>query len=211
MEDSTIFVAKNFIQILQHAENESKVKDAVFEELFLECIKHLKVMCTKGTSFQNLIANTNGMMQSLHKIIYNQISDFPPNLELKSFQLLANLSVNNKWSQEKIWTSMNEIIIKKFDSDDNSHANVAAMIIYNLVLSKVSQLNMQQIVEISIRHYDKFLKNTSKPLPDFIHILMEFMICKNSDILEVYHKLEPQNLKTFLYYIQDHMETDSSE
>lgn len=211
MEDSTIFVAKNFIQILQHAEKDLRVKEAVFEELYIECIKHLKIMCTKGSSFQNLITNTHGMLQTLHKIINCEVTDLPQNLELKSFQLLANLCVNNKWSQEKIWTAMSDAIVTKFKSGDSSHINVGAMIVYNLMLSKVSQLDSQQIIEISLHHYANFLKDTAKPLPDFVHILLDYMICKNGDILEVYQKLGPQDAKTFLYYVHDHLEDDSSE
>lgn len=168
-------------------------------------------MCTKGSSFQNLIANTNDMLPALYRIINSQLPELSKTFELKCFQLLANLCVNNKWCQEKIWTLMSDAIIRHFESEECSHVNVGAMIVYNLVLNKSCHLNLKEIVKILLHHYNNFLKNTDEPLPDFAHILMDYMICKKSDILEIYQQFEVQDAKTFLYYVHDHVENDTSE
>lgn len=207
MEDSTIFVAKNFIQILEDTGNE----DEVFDELILECIKHLKIMCTKGSTFQNLIVNTNGMIKALNSVISSNYPKVSHDLELKCFQLIANLCVKNEWSQRKIWASMSNAVVSKFEGADKSFVNVSAMIVYNMILSKEPQLDKQQIVRISLHHYSVFLKTPSEGFPDFVSILMDFVICKDSDVLDVYKHLDPEDQKVFLFYIHDHVENYSNE
>lgn len=210
LEDSTIFVAKNFIQVLKNAEHELEQKE-LLNELILECIKHMKIMCTKGPSLQNLIVNTTGMLSSLKDVSSGKFGNVSPILELKCFQLIANLCVKNEWSQEKIWISMSDVVMAKFESDDNSYVNVSAMVVYNMVLSKMSQLNHQQIVKISLKHFKTFLETPANSLPDFVHILMDYLICKSSEALETYKQLEPEDQKTALYYIHDHIDDETNE
>lgn len=197
------------MQLLRQAGND--VEQEVFEDLFLESIKHMKIMCTKGSSLQNLIVNTHGMLQALKDTIDGKVAIISEDLQLKSFQLVANLCVKNEWSLEKIWTSMSDLIITKFENDDHGSVNVAAMIIYNMVLSKVHQLNYHRVVEISLRHYGGFLSNSSKSLPDFVKILMDYTICRHQNVLDIYTLLQPDDQKTFLYYVHDHVEEDNNE
>lgn len=210
LEDSTIFVSKNFIQLVRKSENELSDKE-VFGELFLECVKHLKIMCTKGSSFQNLIVNTNGMLEALKNVISSKFCNISPTHEIKCFQLIANLCVKNEWSQAKLWSSMSDLITVKFESEEKSFVNVAAMIIYNMILSKVPQVDLHKIINISLYHFSKFLKDSSESLPDFVSILMDFMICHSEEVVDIYKQLEPPNQKMFLYYVHDHVENDSSE
>lgn len=205
MEDSAIFVAKNFIQILSQPD----VEQAVFDELILECIKYLKLMCSKGSSFQNLIVNTAQMIQSLLDVLLGSPATVSRIRQLKTFQLVANLCVQNKFSQQKIWERLQDVIIARFNGDDKDFANVAAMIIYNMILSELPDVDQLQILKISLRHFS--LAAPANPLPDFIHILMDFMLCKNEDCLELYKELGPEDQKTALYYIQDYVEEESNE
>lgn len=210
LEDSTIFVAKNFIQILKNSEKLLEQKE-LLNELILECIKHMKIMCTKGPSLQNLIVNTIGMLQSFKDVSVGNFAYISSILELKCFQLIANLCVKNEWSQEKIWITMSDVILAKYENGDSSFVNVSAMVIYNMVLSKMSQLDHQQIVKISLKHFKTFLENPTILLPDFVHILMDHLMCKSSLALETYKQLEPEYQKTALYYIHDHIDDETNE
>lgn len=210
MEDSTIFVSKNFIQLLHIAGNELDKKE-IFDELFLASIRHLKVMCTKGSSFQNLIINTNGMLQTLQNVVSGKHSNVSEELVLRGFQLLANLCVKNEWCQEKIWRSMSADVLAKFESDKAALVNVGAMIVYNILLSKVSQIDLKLITRISLRHFRTFLRNVATPLPDFVHILTDFVICKSDDVIEIYSELQSDDQKTFLYYVHDYVDDESNE
>jgi hypothetical protein len=187
------------------------VEKEILEKLFLESISHMKIVCTKGSSLQNLIVNTHGMLKALKDTINGNIVITSEVLQVKCFQLLANLCVKNEWSLEKVWSSMSDLIITKFESDNHGIVNIAAMIIYNMVLSKVHQLNYHQVVEISLHHYNSFLKDSSRSLPDFVKILMDYTICQNPNILDIYILLEQDDQKTFLYYVHDHVEEDSNE
>lgn len=210
LEDSTIFVAKNFIQTLKNTEHEKDQRELI-SDLFLECIRHLKNMCTKGASLQNMIVNTTGMLQSLKETVNGKLNQFMDNLDLKCFQLVANLCVKNEWSQEKIWLSMGDVITKKFESDDVSFVNVAAMIIYNMILGKASHIDQNQVAITCLDHFKNFLQTPTNPLPDFVSILMDFLFCKNSEALETFMQLDPENQKTALYYIHDYIEDESNE
>lgn len=181
-----------------------------FDEFILECIKHLKVMCTKGPTFQNLIINTTGMIHALNEVL-SGTSSVSKHLEIKFFQLIANLCVNNKYSQEKIWNSMSCLIVEKLSSDDVGFVNVAAMITYNVILSEAAQVDLTLIARLNINHFESFLKSPEKPLPDFIHILLEHLLCKSAAFVEIYKQLEPEQQKSALYFIHDYVEDESNE
>lgn len=85
------------------------------------------------------------------------------------------------------------------------------MIIHNMLINNVPQVDSLQVVNISLRHYASFLKDSTKSLPDFVHILLDFIICSSGETLEIYKQLEPDNQRTFLYYVHDHVENDSNE
>lgn len=167
-------------------------------------------MCTKGPSFQNLIINTTGMLETMKKIIAGQFEDTSKTIDIKCFQLIANLCVQNDVSQAKIWCSLGDVIIEKFNCDDYSFLNVAAMIVHNIILSKHHDIDQKNILDISLHQYSVYLKDPTNSLPDFLHILMDFMICENENILKIYTELSLENQKTFLYYINDHVEDESS-
>lgn len=150
------------------------------------------------------------MQHSLKEVIAGKFANISKNIDLKCFQLIANLCVQNEFTQAKIWNLMSDVVIGKLKCDDNSFVNVAAMIIYNIILSKASDVDQREIVNISLGHYRNFIKTPSNSLPDFLHILMDFMICESENILEIYKEMEPENQKTLLYYINDHIEDDSS-
>lgn len=209
MEDSTIFVAKNFIEIWKQPDISSK--DVTFEELVLECIKHLKIMCTKGPSFQKLIVNTTGMLQTLRNIVSHEGDKFSSNSQLKCFQLVANLCVKNPCTQEKIWAEMNELVTSQLRNKDFQFVNVASMIVYNMILSKQPALDVGAIIKITLNLYQNFLKEPTSSLPDFLHIMMDHVICKSPGGSDVYKNLTPADQKICLYYIHDYVEEEANE
>lgn len=159
-----------------------------------------------------MIVNTTGMLSSLKDIVNGKLNEFMKNLDLKCFQLVANLCVKNEWSQEKIWTTMGDVINEKFAGDDNSFVNVASMIIYNMILGKASHhIDHHLVVSTCLNHFKIFLQTPTIALPDFVSILMDFLFCKSNEALETYMQLEPENQKTALYYIHDYIEDESNE
>lgn len=182
-----------------------------FDLLTNECIRYLKVMCTKGSTFQNLIVNTTGMLAALNSILKGNIHNASDDIEIRTFQLIGNLCVQNKITQEKIWNSLKETIIEKFEMSEGPFINVGAMIIYNLILSGSPSLDQRQVLSICLSHYQNFLNQSTTSLPDFVLVLMDFMICANDKIVEIYKDLGTADIKNLLFYIHDHIENESSE
>lgn len=168
-------------------------------------------MCTKGPTLQNLIVNTTGMLQSLKDVTTGNFACVSTGLDIKAFQLIANLVVKNEWSQEKVWNFMSDVILAKFELGDSAFVNVAAMIIHNIILNKNSQLDEQKIFKICLNHYKAFLSAPTNQLPDFVSILTDFLICQSSDVVDIYKQLEPEYQKTALYYVHDYIENESNE
>lgn len=150
------------------------------------------------------------MLHSLKELTAGKFAKISKNIDLKSFQLIANLCVQNEFAQAKVWSSMSDVVITKLESEDNSFLNVAAMIVYSIILSKASEVDQRQIVSILLHHYSNFIKTPTNSLPDFFYILMDFMICESEDALEIYKDLQPEDQKTFLFYINDHIEDESN-
>lgn len=196
--------------MLHNVDQELDRKEPV-NELVLESVKHLKSMCTKGPSLQNLIINTKGMVHVLKELISGSYADISPCLGVKSFQLVANLIVKNEWSQEKIWNSMNDVILKKLESKDSAFVNVAAMMVYNMILGKKVQIDELTVFKICLCHIKAFLKLPTNHLPDFVSILSDYLICKSSYALDIYKNLEAEEQKIALFYIHDYIENETNE
>jgi hypothetical protein len=209
LEDVTISLTKKFIQNLSNLKN-MQIDENKFNEISQNCIKHLKISCTKGPSFQNLIVNTNGMLESLREILQNKECKFDADVRLKSFQLLANLCVKNEKSQRRIWKEASELIIHQLRSSEVQFANIAAMITYNIILGIKEDIDFGTVLGVSLDHYNNFLKINSA-LPDFTPILLEFFVCLYDGIVQLFEQLSPDKQRIFLYYVNDHVENESNE
>jgi hypothetical protein len=205
MEESINFTVKYFIQI---PNSESKIINENDKEIFLEAIKYLKFVCTQGQSFQNLIANSENLLESVKNLIIQETAN---ENNLKVLQLVANLCVGNATIQKKVWNVMNEIILDQYENGDNITVNVCGMIIYNTILEKSYSLDERKIATISIHHYEQFLKNPDNLLPDFVQILLEHFICNCKWIVEYFKRLEPANQINLLYFVNDHIENESNK
>lgn len=204
MEDVTISLTKNFV-LFSKEEVEGK---KIFDEKSLICIKHLKLICTKGSSFQNLIAHTHGMLNALKEYLsYEEDAS----TKLQCFQLLANLCVQNQKVQRLIWDSCGALIMENLNSNESKFVNIAAMIIYNIYFNKSSEIEMKKVIENCLHHYDSFLQNSTNPLPEFVHILLDHFICGTDEIGEAYEHLNSHEKKLFLFYIHDHIENESNK
>lgn len=210
LEDVTISLTKNFVSL--HISLKSGQIDTVkFNEMLLVCIKHLKTACTKGSSFQNLILNTHGMLETLREILKSDES-YEKDLKLKLFQLLANISVQNEKAQRKIWTEANEQLLEKLnESNDLGYVNVAAMMIYNMILSGIASEHKEEILKCALHQYDNLLKSQLPTLPDFVHILLDHFICTDEESIELYDKLNRELQKVFLCYVHDYVENETNE
>ena len=207
MEDSTIFAARKFTEVCKLSEITNE------KEFVLECVKYLKMMCTKGPTFQNLIINTQGMLQSLANSTQPVDSKFPSEIKVKCFQLVANLSVNNRVNQEKIWNTLGEVIVLNLENSDPKFVNVSAMLLFNMILGQQSTItiDMIKIGKICLSQYQKFVDEAPNAVPDFLHILLDHIVCKSSSNLMIYKELESEQQKTFLYCVQDFIEDESNK
>ena len=147
------------------------------------------------------------MLESV-KLIFE--ADCDESIKLRSFQLLANLSVQNERAQKKLWTELSALIMDRFNSNDAEYINVSAMIIYNTILNNSEIIDKSKVLTDSLSHYDQFLKEESPKVPDFFHILLEYFICEFSEIVVAYENLEDDLKKIFLYYLHDHLDHESN-
>lgn len=193
LEDAAISFSRKFVS--------SSKEINKCHEILLECIKELKVICTKGSTFQNLIANTNGMLTSIKSILE---SDTDEDLKLKSFQLMANVCVQNKKVQLKVKEEAGELIIAQLSSENAKFVNVASMISHNMLLNGIF-LETHKILFKCLSQSQNF-----EPSPDFLLILLDFFICSFPEIVEEYKKLESEAKKNFLLYVNDHVAQEDS-
>lgn len=147
------------------------------------------------------------MLESVKLILE---SDVDEDVKLRSFQLLANLCVQNERAQKKLWTDLSALIMDRFNSDDTAYINVSAMIIYNIMLHNSDIIDKNLVLTDSLSHYDKFLKEDSPKVPDYFHILLEYFICEFNEIVVAYENLDDDLKKIFLYYLHDHVEHESN-
>lgn len=194
LEDTTISLSRKFVSSSKEIEKS--------RDILLSCIKELKNLCTKGSSLQNLIANTNGMIISLKSIVETCTDD---DLKLKSFQLIANVCVQNKKVQSKVHDELGELIMKQINSEDLKFVNVASMLIHNMLLNGIS-IDIQRVLNMCLNQTQNL-----DPVPDFLHILLDHFICSYKDIVGEYKTLDDEIKKNFLLYVNDHVINESNE
>lgn len=181
----------------------------LFVETCSECIKILKIACSKGPSFQNEIAANNSFMESLKTILYRNCHN-ALELEIKSFQLVANLCVQNNDVQQIVWSNLNEFIMQQFHAV-SPMTNVASMIVYTAVLNENPKLDTDAMFTSLRNHIEMHLKNTAEPLPEFLVILIDYQICDNPNIIQVYESWEEKGRLPLLYYILDHIKDEKNK
>lgn len=152
------------------------------------------------------MANTNDFLTLALRPMLNATY---PDMELKCFQLVANICVQNQKTQEKILSLFENEIMLRLESDDSKLLNVASMIIFNMLLNDI-ELNESRIFEILVGHIEIHLKNTETPLPEFLGILLDHMICEHPRIVEVYESLNQDQQLLVLYYILDHIKDEDN-
>lgn len=194
LEDTTISLSRKFV-------SSSKDIEKARENLLM-CIKELKVLCTKGPTFQNLIAHTNGMISSLKSILESSTDE---ELKLKSFQLVANVCVQNKKAQLKVHDELEELIAVQLGSNDTNFVNVASMIAHNMLLNKIA-IDNNRILTVCLNQS----QDLDQP-PDFLHILLDHFICSHNDIVGEYKTLDDKSKRNFLLYAHDHVTNEDAE
>jgi ataxin-10 len=194
LEDTTISLSRKLVSSSKEIEKS--------HENLLAGVKELKVLCTKGPTFQNLIANTNGMITSLKSILESNTDD---DLKLNCFQLIANICVQNKKVQAKVHDELGDLIMHQLNSEDTKFVNVASMLTHNMLLNG-TMTDIQRILTVCLCQSQKL-----KAVPDFLHILLDHLICSHKDIVGEYKKIDESTKKNFLLYVNDHAVNESSE
>lgn len=194
LEDATISYSKKVVTLSKDVENS--------HEILFASIKELKVLCTKGPTFQNLIANTNGVISSLKSILETSTDE---DLKLTSFQLIANICVQNKKVQAKVRDELGSFIMIQLNSENAKFVNIASMIAHNMLLNDSSQ-DIQRAFTTCLRQSHRF-----DPLPDFLNILLDHFICSHKDIAGEYKSLDEESKKNLLIYVNEHLVNESAE
>lgn len=182
-----------------------------FDDIVLELVKHLKILCSKGREFQSTIADSANILSTIKTIINKNPSEISRNIQIKTFQLVANLCVDNIKTQEVILNLMGNLITSKLECQDKDFVNVAAMIMHCMILSKHSNLNQLEILGTSLDHFKRFLEDPSSLVPDFVHILLDLLICTSDNAMKYFQQLDAEHQKIALFYIHDYVDIESNE
>lgn len=178
---------KSLIERLKLCENEQEM---------IAGIKELNVLCTKGQINQTLIASEHETLKKIIKSNENQ------EVTIKAFQLLANICVQNSTAQKLVWDSCSDLIMLHLNSSNYKFVNVSAMILHNMLLSGTNSININLVLSSCIEQAFKL-----DPIPDFLHILLDHLICEKN-IVEC---IEEKDQKNFLHYVFNHVQNDTAE
>lgn len=209
LEDSTILVCRKFVELSELLKNEvlDETDYLNYNEFATECIKFLKVCCSKGNNYQNLMANT---IDFLDLCLRPMLNGKYPDMELKCLQLVANICVQNRKTQEKIYGLFQEEILQTLECNDYKLVNVASMIVFNMLLNG-TEVNETKIFEIVFGHIKVHLNGTEIALPEFLSFLLDHIICDHPRIVELYESSSQDQQLLVLYYILDHIKDKDNQ
>lgn len=127
------------------------------------------------------------------------------------WQFVANLSVQNQLTQNRIWTECKENILSNLSCVcECDNARECTMILYNIFIGGLIDCHSKELMELLLACDSS---NTSVQHDwqnnDFHHIFMENFITKYRNIVPIYATLPSEKRLQLLYHIADHMKEPS--
>lgn len=189
------------------------------DEVIYECCRLLRNSCALGETVQNEIASYNSsstinLFQSISIVMGKQS---PISVSQKTrkmcWQLLANLCVQNEFTQHLIWQQcQNALVVEPQCACDTENARECTMILYNLFIgSCLSSADAKRIVEFLLECTKTSMRSHELDNNDFYHLFMEHLVTKHRNAVPIIDKLEPEKRLYIFYYIADHMKDPSHE
>lgn len=165
-------------------------------ELILRLLRNI---CSKGTEFQDKITSIPDIFQLSTKILTD--SNITEE-KVVCLQCLANMCVQNKTSQEIVWSNLKNVLLEYF-GNNHSTCDIVAMIIYNMFIAEQSDvlLDGEKIYKLLVL---EVIDGTIKP-NEFMFIFLEYFITEYEKFPDIYKSLEEKEKLWTLYHISDYL------
>lgn len=165
-------------------------------ELILRLLRNI---CSKGTEFQNKITSNSEIFQISTKIL----SDSNITEEkVVCLQCLANMCVQNKSSQEIVWSNLKNVLLEYFGKN-HSTCDIVAMIIYNMFIAEQPEVLIEdeKIYKLLVL---EVIDGVVKP-NEFMFIFLEYFITEYEKFPAIYKSLDEKEKLWTLYHISDYL------
>lgn len=201
----------NILQTSKESENEVVSK-------ILNNLKFLRNSCVKGSEIQKFIYSLPDFLNLILPLLKNQLqlenstnNENGNNLCRMSWQLIANLCVQNVEMQNVIWQNLGQLIIEQLENEITIVTNIQLMIIYNIFYNGNLKINENQLFKLILQIWNKICTDKTEELMnlDFFHIIMEHFVVKFPRIVSLYGPLNTSERIIFLKYLSYYIKNDS--
>lgn len=225
-----MFVLQRIINYLSSTVDVAAEVADKLDTILLTALKNLRNSCALGTTVQTAITTTqqythNGekhdinLWQVISIIVQTEAQSEPVPSALRSsitestrkmcWQFVANLTVQNGHTQQRIWQELHELLISYLALATAVNARECTMILYNIYIGgAVAETSVKAIFNALVNG----LHTPHSHDNDFFHIFMEHILTASRTVVSLYAACECSERLAVLYYIADYMRgSDNSE
>ncbi|XP_073812389.1 ataxin-10 [Musca autumnalis] len=184
----------------------------------VENLRYLRNVCARGFPVQCLIATNQYLQEFLHKLLFN--TDYYGDEELHkqvktvTWQLMANVIVNNEETQALIWHYHGSAILHRCCDQQkllDLNVDISLMIVYNVVKCKGEALiPYPHVLKAVVNVWRKILEQKCPLQFEFLHFIFEeFLVKDGRSCVRSYAQLETEEKLAFLDYLLNYLSHDS--
>ncbi|XP_075168267.1 ataxin-10 [Haematobia irritans] len=187
-------------------------------DILVENLRLLRNLCARGPQVQCLIATNQYLQEFLHNLLfqsaYFDAQDLHKQIQTITWQLLANICVNNDQTQGIIWQCHGVGILQNccdLQKLLDRNVDISLMIVYNVMKCKgESALPYLVILKSVVAVWRKILEQKCTLQFEFLHFIFEeFLVKDGRSCVRCYAQLETEEKLGFLDYVHSYICNDS--
>uniref|UniRef100_A0A1I8NXU2 Ataxin-10 n=1 Tax=Stomoxys calcitrans TaxID=35570 RepID=A0A1I8NXU2_STOCA len=186
-------------------------------DVLVENLRSLRNLCARGSQVQCLIATNQYLQEFLHKLLFNSAyfddQDLQKQIQTISWQLMANVCVNNDQTQTVVWQHHGAGILYvccDLQKPLDRNIDICLMIVYNIMkLRGESVLPYPVVLKTVVSVWRKILEQKSHSQFEFLHFIFEeFLVKDGRGCVRSYAQLDSAERLAFLDYVHNYISND---
>ncbi|XP_061399746.1 ataxin-10, partial [Musca vetustissima] len=184
----------------------------------VENLRYLRNLCARGPSVQCSIATNQYLQEFLHNLLFNTEyygdEDLHKQVRTITWQLMANVIVNNEETQSLVWHYHGAAILQmccNLQKLLDRNVDISLMIVYNVMKCKgETVLPYPHVLKAVANVWRKILEQKCPLQFEFLHFIFEeFLVKDGRSCVRSYAQLETEEKLALLDYLLNYLSNDS--
>lgn len=187
-------------------------------DVLLDNIRYLRNLCPSGQQVQHLIATNQYLQEFLHKLLFNSVyfddTVLQTQIQTITWQLMANIIVNNARTQTLVWKYHGAGILGLCCDQRKGlerNVDICLMIVYNVMKCNGESVFPSSFAfKAAVNVWRKILEQKCSLRFEFLHFIFEeFLVKDGRSCVRSYVHLDTEEKLAFLDYVLNYLSNDS--